>query len=185
MRCLLRVADWIDRLNETLGRWVAWLTLVMVIIASYNAIMSKLAKRIQVNLTSNALLELQWYLFSLVFLIGAAYTLKHNDHVRVDILYDRLGKTFRAGINLAGNLIFLIPFSIFVICTSGEFVRNSWAVLEQSADPGGLPRYPIKTLIPIAFILLILQGLANTVREIKFLTEIGKQHDDETDENTI
>lgn len=186
MRVLLRIASGIDWLNERLGRWVSWLTLLMVLVAAYNAIARYLPKSIaylaeksdagpvqwlnqlvgQRNLTSNALLEAQWYLFSAVFLLAAAYTLKHNAHVRVDVLYDRLSPRARRWIDLGGTFLFLIPFSILLLVTSLRPLHASWAIKEMSPDPGGLPRYPIKTLIPVAALLLLLQGIAEAIKLI-------------------
>ena len=186
MRVLLRIADGIDWLNERLGRLVGWLTLLMVLVAAYNALARYLPKSIAFlaersdagvvqwlyelvgrrNLTSNALLETQWYLFSAVFLLAAAYTLKRNGHVRVDVLYDRLSERARRWINLAGTVLFLVPFCVLLFVTSLPPLRASWSILEVSSDPGGLPRYPIKTLVPVAAVLLLLQGLAEAVKTI-------------------
>ena len=104
-------------------------------------------------------LEGQWYLFSAVFLLGAGYTLYKDKHVRVDVMYSRLSKSGQRRINLIGTLIFAIPFCILGIWSSLEFVSNSWSIWEQSPDAGGLPRYPVKTLIPLGFALLLVQCL--------------------------
>jgi TRAP-type mannitol/chloroaromatic compound transport system permease small subunit len=175
------VADWIDSLNEWTGRAVYWLALVMVGIGAFNAIARSLDKYTGLGLSSNSWLELQWYLFSLVFLLGAAYTLKHDDHVRVDVLYSNLSRTGRAWINILGTLLFLVPFCVLVLVMSWDFVVNSWATLEQSSDPGGLPRYPIKTVIPIALVLVLLQGVSLTIREVAVLRGDTCAGEDETD----
>jgi len=159
----------VDCFTERVGRAVSWLVLVMVLIGAFNAVARYLGRFIGVNLSSNAYLEAQWYLFSLVFLLGAAYTLKHNNHVRVDVLYGRLSVRGRAWVDLIGTTVFLLPFSIFCIVVSWPSVRNSWAVLEGSPDPGGLPRFPIKTMILVAFAMLILQGLAEAMRAVAIL----------------
>lgn len=164
----------IDALNERIGKAVGWLVLAMVLIGAYNAVARYLGRWIGVNLSSNAYLESQWYLFSLVFLLGAAYTLKHNEHVRVDVLYGRLSTRGRAWIDLIGTLVFLLPFSVFALAVSWPSVHNSWRVLEVSADPGGLPRYPIKTMILVAFCLLIVQGIAEVVRNVAVLRGTGE-----------
>ena len=169
MHVLLRIARHIDRANEWIGRLVYWLTLAMVLVGSYNAIVRYLDRFTGLGLSSNTYIELQWYMYSLVFLLGAAYTLKHRAHVRVDVLFVRLGPRGQAWVNLAGTLLFLLPFCVFVIWTSWPSVSNSWAVMEVSPDPGGLPRYPIKTVIPIAFALLFLQGVSVAVRQIAIL----------------
>ncbi|NBB73693.1 MAG: TRAP transporter small permease subunit [Bacteroidetes bacterium] len=169
MQRWLRLATTFDRFAERTGRFVYWLTLAMVLIGSYNAIARYTEQYTGLNLSSNMWLELQWYLFSLVFLLGAAYGLKHDVHVRVDVVYESLSRRGRAWINLLGTLLFLFPFSLVMLVMSWPMVRNSWAVWEQSPDPGGLPRYPIKTIIPIAFLLLIVQGVAFTIRQVAVL----------------
>jgi TRAP-type mannitol/chloroaromatic compound transport system permease small subunit len=171
MQRWLRLARFIDRLTERTGRFVYWLTLAMVLLGSYNAIARYTDRYTGLGLSSNTWLELQWYLFSLVFLLGAAYGLKHDVHVRVDVVYESLSKRGRAWINLLGTLLFLFPFSVLMLVMSWPMVRNTWAVLEQSPDPGGLPRYPIKTVIPIAFLLLIVQGIAFTIRQVAVLRD--------------
>lgn len=162
----LRWAHRIDRMNEWAGRALYWLTLGMVGVGAFNAIARYLDKYTGLGLSSNMWIELQWYLFSLVFLLGAAYTLKYDDHVRVDVLYSRLTREGQAWINVLGTVLFLIPFCLVVMWRSIPFVSNSWAILEQSPDPGGLPRYPIKTVIPLALLLVIAQGIALMIREI-------------------
>jgi TRAP-type mannitol/chloroaromatic compound transport system permease small subunit len=165
----LRIASTIDRTNEWIGRVVYWLTLFMVLVGSYNALVRYLDRFVGLGLSSNTYIELQWYMFSLVFLVGAAYTLKHDAHVRVDVLFSRLSPRGRAWINLLGTVLFLIPFCVLVLWTAWPIVRNSWMVLETSSDPGGLPRYPIRTAIPLAFILLMLQGLSVAIKQVAFL----------------
>ncbi len=165
----VRFADRIDRFNETVGRLTYWLTLLMVLVGAFNALARYFDRYTGLSLSSNTFVESQWYLFSLVFLLGAAYTLKHEAHVRVDVLYGRLGVRGKAWINVIGTVLFLIPFSILMIAVSWPAVYNSWQVLEVSPDPGGLPRYPIKTVIPIAFILLIFQGISMIVRQVEVL----------------
>ena len=141
----------------------------MVLVGSFNAIARYLGPRVGLHVSSNAYIELQWYLFSLVFLLAGAYTLKHDRHVRVDVFYARLSARGQAWIDLAGFLAFLIPFSIVGLWVSWPAVRASWAILEGSPDPGGLPRYPIKSVILVAFVLLIAQGAAELIRRIAFL----------------
>lgn len=165
----LRLADRIDALAERTGRFVYWLTLAMVLLGSYNAIARYTERYTGLGLSSNMYLEMQWYLFSLVFLLGAAYGLKHDVHVRVDVVYESLSKRGKAWINLLGTVLFLFPFSLLILVMSWPMVRNSWAVWEQSPDPGGLPRYPIKTIVPIAFLLLIVQGVGFTIRQVAVL----------------
>ena len=198
MQRWLRLASVVDSLNERLGRILYWLTLVMVGVGSYNAIMRYLSGFVQIDpetagafdkflifigeialrLNSNMFIELQWYLFSLVFLLGAAYTLKHNAHVRVDVLYSRLSARGKAWINLLGTVLFLIPFCILMLWASWPVVVDSWAQLEGSPDPGGLPRYPLLTAIPVTFILLILQGTALLIREVATLRGLHPDGED-------
>ena len=157
----------IERLNGGIGRGVRWLTLAMVSIGAFNALARWAGRYLGVHLSSNTLIELQWYLFSLVFLLGAADALRRNDHVRVDVLYGRMDRRARGWVDLLGSALLLIPFCLLGIWSSWPFVRNSWAVLEQSPDPGGLWRYPLKAVVPIAFALLLLQGLTELRRNFR------------------
>lgn len=159
----------VDRLNDWLGLGLRWLALVMVLVGAYNAVARYFTRFTGAQLSSNALNELQWYLFSVIFLLGAAYALRHDVHVRVDVLYARLSRKARARIDLLGGLVFLLPFSLLMLWVSFPAVRNSWSIREVSPDPGGLPRYPIKALILVSFGLLALQGLAQVVREAAVL----------------
>jgi TRAP-type mannitol/chloroaromatic compound transport system permease small subunit len=161
---LLRVARAIDRLNGWIGRSVAWVALAMVLIGTLNAVARYLGRFLGVSLSSNAYLELQWYLFSLLFLLGGAFTLRENAHVRVDIFYSRMSARVQAIINMAGTLLLLLPFSIFVFWVSLPAVRSSWSIREGSPDPGGLPRYPLKTVILVCFALLTLQGISELIK---------------------
>ena len=169
MRRALRIARAIDRLSEVVGRAVSWLALAMILIGAYNAIVRYLGRFMGWSLSSNVYIELQWYLFSLVFLLGAAYTLKRDAHVRVDVFYGRLSPRAQAWIDLLGGALFLIPFCVFALWVSWPQVANSWAVREVSSDPGGLPRYPIKSVILLAFALLLLQGVSQVIHRLAFL----------------
>jgi len=181
MEVLRRITGIIDAINERIGQGVAWLTLVIVFVGAYNAIFRFLARWIKVDLSSNGLIELQWYLFSVIFLLGASYTLQHNGHVRVDVLYDRLTPRQRCWINVIGNTIFLVPFCIFMLWACWPMVMHSWKGLEMSPDPGGLPRYIIKSVLPIAFVLLMLQGICQILKGIDELIT-GNIHEVEPDE---
>ena len=159
----------IDILNETIGRAASWLVLAMVLLICYDVTM-----RYSFHQGSVALQELEWHLFALIFLLGSAYTLKHNNHVRVDILYQSqyLSNKHRAMINILGILLFLIPFCVLILITTWPFVENAYYYLEGSPDPGGLPyRYLLKGSILVAFTLLILQGLAELLRNYLILTK--------------
>lgn len=162
-------ADTVDRFNERVGRVLYWITLMMVGVGALNALARYLDRYTGLGLSSNMWIEMQWYLFSLIFLLGAAYTLKYDDHVRVDVLYSQLSRRGQAWINVFGTLLFLMPFCALVLWYSIPFVEKSWAILEVSPDPGGLPRYPIKTVIPLAFVLVMAQGGVLLVREIAVL----------------
>ena len=166
MSALLRISAAIDWLNEQIGKLVGVLVLAMVGFGAFNALARYAGRFTETQLSSNAFIELQWYLFSLVFLLGAAYTLKRDQHVRVDVLYGRLGPRAKAGVDLAGTVLFLIPFCIFALWVSFPTVKNSWAVWELSPDPGGLPRWPIKTAILVSFALVLLQGISQLVKHL-------------------
>lgn len=163
---MLRLANGIDRVNGWIGRGGAWLGLLMILVGAYNAVVRYAGRFIGVNLSSNSYLELQWYLFSLVFLLGGAFALRERAHVRVDVFYSRLPARFRHWIDLAGAVLLLLPFCGFAVWATVPAVRSSWQVLETSPDPGGLPRYPLKTMILVGLALLALQGVAEIIKEI-------------------
>lgn len=171
MQALLRVSRGIDALNQIIGTIGYWLVLPMILIGVWNVIGRFLGRAIGQTLSSNAFIELQWYIFSMVFFLGAAYTLKHNGHVRVDVFYSRFTWRRKALVNVLGTLIFLIPFCAIVIYFSWPWVLASWRNLEISNDPGGLPRYPIKTFILIGFGLLLLQGISELIKNLAILLE--------------
>jgi len=166
LKSLLHVSAFIDRLNGAIGRGVSWLVLVMVLVGAFNAVARYGGRFIGVNLSSNGWLELQWYLFSLVFLLAAADTLRRDGHVRVDVLLGKLSKRNQAWIDIAGTVLFLLPFCDFGLWASWPTVHASWHVWEMSPDPGGLPRYPIKSAVLVAFVLLGLQGISELVKRV-------------------
>jgi len=149
-----------------LGSVLRWLAVLMIFMGAYNAVARYLTRSAGVSLSSNALNEAQWYLFSLIFLLGAAYALEVDAHVRVDVLYGRLSTRARGWIDLLGTVFFLIPFCVLMLWVSYPTVRNSWAIREVSPDPGGLPRWPIKAVILVAFVLLLLQAFSQLVKAI-------------------
>lgn len=156
MNVLKSMSNWIDRINEWTGRGVAWVTLGLVVIIFIDVVM-----RYIFNTSFVFTQELEWHLFGFIFLIGAGYTLLHDGHVRVDIIYQRFGFRGQAWINLIGVILFLIPGCIMVISTSWKFVLNSWSIMEGSPDPGGIPfRFLVKGCIPAGFVLLLMQGLS-------------------------
>ncbi|MEZ5974650.1 MAG: TRAP transporter small permease subunit [Planctomycetota bacterium] len=164
MQALATLLRPVHQLNRRLAGLAAVCTLLMVLIGAYNALARFTGKYLGLALTSNALVELQWYLFSLVFLLGAPYALHLGAHVRVDVLYERLSPRARAWIDLLGTLFLLLPFCALGIWASWHFTADSIAAGERSNDPGGLLRWPIKLMVPIAFALLFLQGLAELAR---------------------
>ncbi|WP_428262050.1 TRAP transporter small permease subunit [Haliangium sp.] len=172
MTFLLKVSRLIDRVTGAIGALVGWAVLAMILIGAYNALVRYLDAQqvLDTRLSSNAFIELQWYLFSVVFLLGAGYALKQGAHVRVDLLYNRLGPRARAWIDIVGTVVFLIPFAVFVFWESLPAIENSWAVREVSPDPGGLPRYPIKAVIPIAIVLLVVQALSELIKRVATVT---------------
>jgi TRAP-type mannitol/chloroaromatic compound transport system permease small subunit len=161
---LLAISRLIDRLNEAVGRTVKWLVLVAVLISAGNAVV-----RYSLNRSSNAWLEIQWYLFAAVFLLCAGYTLLRNEHVRIDVVAGRLSARAQAWIDLFGSLVFLLPMALIIGVLSWPQVADSFARGEMSGDAGGLIRWPVKLLIPVGFALLALQGVSELIKRIAFL----------------
>jgi len=160
----LAVSRSIDALNERVGRLVLWLVLVSTLISAGNALM-----RYTLNWSSNAWLEIQWYLFAALFLLAAGYTLKHNGHVRIDVLYGHLSERTRAWIDLAGSTLILVPFCLLMVWLSWPGFAESFMRGELSPDAGGLLRWPVRLLIPLGFVLLGLQGGSEIIKRIAFL----------------
>jgi TRAP-type mannitol/chloroaromatic compound transport system permease small subunit len=169
MKRWLDLSNRIDGLNRWIGQLVGWLTLAMVLVGAFNALARYTGKFTEMQLASNAYIELQWYLFSLLFLLGAAHTLERDQHVRVDVFYGRLTERGKAWIDVIGGFVFLLPFCAFGLWMSYPTVRNSWAVREVSPDPGGLVRYPIKAMILVCFALLAIQGVSEIIKRIAVL----------------
>ncbi|MGE5523629.1 MAG: TRAP transporter small permease subunit [Rhodospirillaceae bacterium] len=167
MRYLLRASQAIDTVNHYVGRGVYWLVLAAVLVSTINALM-----RYTFSMSSNAWLELQWYLFGAIFLLGAGYTLKANGHVRIDLLSARLSPRARAWIDILGGLLFLLPMALLILYFSWPMFVDSYLGGEMSSDAGGLIRWPAKALIPLGFMLLVLQGLSEIVKRIAFLRGI-------------
>jgi TRAP-type mannitol/chloroaromatic compound transport system permease small subunit len=164
MQVLLRIARGIDRLNELIGRSVAWLGLAAVIICAATAL-----ARYALNIGSNAWLEIQWYLNAAVFLLVAGYTLKRNEHVRIDVIAGRLSPRAQAWTDILGGIFMLLPAVVIIGWYSWPSLVNSYDISEHSSDPGGLIRWPVRLVIPLAFALLGLQGLSEIVKRIGFL----------------
>ena len=163
---LHRYAAFVDGLTTRVGRIASWATLAMVLIGAFNALARYYDRDLGTQLSSNRWIELQWYLFSIVFLLGAAWTLREQRHVRVDVLYARFPPRVQAWIDLAGSVLFLVPLCLFALWFAYEPVTNSIRILEGSRDPGGLPRWPIKTVVPIAFLLLLLQATSEIAKNL-------------------
>ncbi len=174
MQLLLKIARWIDWVSEWLGRFACGCMLVMTAIGAYNAVARYLGRFTGLNLSSNRYIEVQWYLFSLVFLYGAGYVLKQDGHVRVDILYGRLSAKGKAWINLLGALLLLLPVCGVIVGYSFPAALNSWQILEQSSDPNGLPRYPLKAAMVAAFGFLALQGISQAIAQVALLRDIER-----------
>jgi TRAP-type mannitol/chloroaromatic compound transport system permease small subunit len=162
---LLRLADTIDAVNGYIGRGTAQLTLACILASAVTATLRYLA-----DWGSNALIEVQWFLFGLVFLLCAPWTLQQNAHVRVDVLYGRLPARARLGIDILGGLLFLIPVCVLIAYHAWPFFLISFGQGEGSPNPGGLPWWPMKLVIPVAFALLAAQGLAEVIKSVAALT---------------
>lgn len=169
MRLLLSISRAIDWLTDRCGQLATILTLLMVSVGIYNVFARFIGRYIGVNLTSNLFIELQWYLYSLVFFLAFAVILKQNENVRVDFFYANWDARRQAKWNLFGTICYLFPFCFLIIFETINPVLNSWRVREISPDPSGLPRYPLKTMIIVAAALLLLQGISEAIKYIAFL----------------
>lgn len=176
MKALLTLARLIDAVNTRVGRAVTWLTLLVVLVSATNAVVRKLF-----NVSSNAWLELQWYLFGAMFLLTAGYTLLQNGHVRVDILSAKLSRRTQIWIEIFGVLFFLLPACGLIMWLSWPMFMDSYLSNEQSSNAGGLVRWPVKLLIPVGFALLIAAGVSHLIKCAAFLRG---QAPDPTDTHT-
>ena len=165
MNGLLALSRVIDFINEKFG-WVAdWLVLLSCLISAGNAF-----SRYAFSISSNAWLEIQWYMFGALVMLGASYTLKRNEHVRVDILYANVSTRKQIGIDIFGCILFLLPATIIMTYLSWPVFYNSWAIGEISTNAGGLVRWPIKLFLPIGFFLITLQGFSELIKRVAMLT---------------
>ncbi|MEQ1663660.1 MAG: TRAP transporter small permease subunit [Thiobacillus sp.] len=164
MNALLTLARAIDALTERTGRLVIWLVFFATLVSAGNALV-----RWGLGVSSNAWLEIQWYLFGAMFLLAAGYTLKHNGHVRIDIFYNRFGAKGQAWIDLLGGVFFLLPMAGVLAWLAWPMFMTAWATQEMSPDAGGLLRWPVKLLLPLGFALLVLQGIAEIIKRIGVL----------------
>lgn len=168
MKSLLALSRLIDAVNRRVGRAVTWLLLLVVLISAGNAVVRKVF-----NVSSNAWLELQWYLFGAIFLLSAGYTLLKNEHVRVDVLAQRLSRRTQIKIEIFGILFFLLPACLLITWLSWPMFVDSFVTHEYSSNSGGLLRWPAKLLIPVGFVLLIAAGLSHLIKCIAFLAGAG------------
>ena len=176
MDFLLRLARLIDSLNERVGKSVYWLVLLMVLISAGNAIIRKVF-----SMSSNAWLELQWYLFSAVFLLASGYTLLRNEHVRIDILAGRLSHKAQAWIEIMGTVLFLLPMTVMLTVMSWPYFVRAYLDHEVSGSAGGLVLWYARILMPAGFFLLSLQGVSELIKRAAFIAGKGpdpvKRHD--------
>ncbi|WP_181706543.1 TRAP transporter small permease subunit [Chthonobacter rhizosphaerae] len=168
MHGLLALSRGIDRVSEIVHKTVMWLSLVAILVSAGNAFSRKF-----LNMSSNAWLESQWYLFSAVFLLSAAYTLLKAEHVKIDIIYGRLSRRTQVWIDILGTILFLFPFCIITVWLVWPVVVDKIATGEMSSNAGGLALWPVWILIPIGFFLLGLQGFSELIKRVAFLTGHG------------
>ena len=161
MQSLLKMSRGIDAFTRWTGKRLAWLILVAVVVSALNAIVRK-----SFDTSSNSWLELQWVLFSIVFLLCSSWTLLDNEHIRIDIVNNMLPKQVRNSIDLIGHAFFLIPLTVVMIITGGPFFMRSVEINEQSGNAGGLPQWPAKSLIIIGFTFLLAQGISELIKRI-------------------
>jgi TRAP-type mannitol/chloroaromatic compound transport system permease small subunit len=161
LQSLLKLSRRIDAFTRWVGRRLAWLILVAVVISAVNAVVRKVF-----DTSSNSWLELQWVLFSIVFLLCSSWTLLDNEHIRIDIVNAMLPKRVRDSIDIIGHLFFLMPLCIIMIITGVPFFRRSFEINEQSGNAGGLPQWPAKSLIMIGFAMLLVQGISELIKRI-------------------
>ena len=164
MPALLKISQLIDRLNNRIGRLAYWLTLAAVLVSSGNAVIRSLF-----DISSNAWLELQWYLFSGVFLLCGGYALLHNAHVRIDVVYTRWSRRTQLWIDILGTLFFLLPMAVLIMVLSWPVFINAYVGNEMSSNSGGLVIWPARLLLPIGFFLLTLQGISELIKRIAIL----------------
>lgn len=164
MRLLLSFSALIDALNEKIGNFCNWLVLLACVVSAGNAMV-----RYAYDTSSNAWLEIQWYMFAVIVMLGASYTMKRNEHVRVDIFYMTLSRRGQLWVDILGTLVFLLPTCTILAWLSWPFFMQSFNVNEHSSNAGGLLRWPIKLVLPVGFALVALQGLSELIKRVAFL----------------
>lgn len=167
-----KIAEFIDTLNNGIGKAVSWLSLVLVLI-----IIADVCMRYAFSVTSSASFELEWHLFAAIFLLSAGWTLQHDKHVRVDVFYQNFSAEKKAWVNLTGTLLLLLPLCVVGVVEGFQFTKNAYLMGETSPDPGGLPgRFIIKSTIPLGFLLLGLQGISMIINNFYVLIQNGKEN---------
>ena len=167
VRALLSLSKVIDAINVQIGRWCAWAILLAVAVSAINAVVRK-----AFDMSSNAWLELQWVLFSVVFLLCASWTLRDNEHIRIDIVNNLLPRWLRNTIELIGHAFFLLPLAIVLVVTGVPFFIKSYELNEQSGNAGGLAQWPTKSLVMIAFALLLAQGISELIKRLAVMRDL-------------
>lgn len=170
MRGLLQLSKGIDAFTEFVGNIIIWLVPFVVAVGVWNVASRYVGRAIGRTLGSNFYIEAQWYIFAVIFLMGAAYALKHGEHVRVDVFYGGYPPRRKALVDFLGTILFLIPFCLLLLYFAWPYVTTSWSIREGSPDPGGLPRYAIKTFILVSPVLLIVQGISEAIKNLAVLT---------------
>jgi len=163
---LLKASRVIDAINDRFGIIATWLVLISCLVSAGNAV-----SRHFLGLSSNAWLEIQWYMFAAMVLLGGPYTLKVNEHVRVDLLYSSVSERARIWIDILGGLLFLLPICLILVYFTWPFFVDSWRIDETSQNAGGLIRWPVKLLLPVGFALMALQGISEVIKRIAALSD--------------
>ena len=179
MNALLAFSRAVDKLNERIGSVIYWLVLAAVLISAANAVVRKVF-----NMSSNAFLEIQWYLFSAIFLFCAGYTLLKNQHVRIDVITGRLSKRAQAWIDILGTLFFLMPMAILIMVLSWPVFIQAFERGEVSTNAGGLIIWPARLMVPIGFLLLVLQGWSELIKRVAFLKGLIPDPSEKQNEKT-
>ena len=167
LQALLKASRVIDAVNSRIGKGLSWLILVVVIVSAANATVRKVF-----DTSSNSWLELQWVLFSIVFLMCSPWTLLNNEHIRIDIVNNLLPKQLRNAIDVVGHALFLLPWCLIMVITSVPFFWRSWSIDEQSGNAGGLPQWPAKSLLMIGFALLLIQALSELTKRLAIMRNL-------------
>jgi TRAP-type mannitol/chloroaromatic compound transport system permease small subunit len=178
MQALLRVSRAIDAFTDILGKLAGLLATLIILVGFYNVVARYVGRLVGRQLTSNTFVELQWYLFAVIFFLGFAYILRHNLNVRVDLFYANWSPRRKALVNILGTVLFLLPFCVVgiivtlnpVLLSWGRLPNGNWGMWEMSPDAGGLPRAPIKSMIIVAFSLLLIQGISELIKHIAIYT---------------